>query len=97
MPDTQDLGPLEVVPTGTMPSTCTGHQKGGTCRATVYRFGRRSTAKKYATKPESERPMVQAIIDCNVPGGLDPADNREGRGVSHFKTCPDVRLFAGGR
>lgn len=81
------------VPRGTLPSECTAHKKGGTCRARVYRFERRSTAKKWAKKPEAA-PMVQAIVDCEVPRGLEPADNREGRGVSHFKTCVDVRLFS---
>ena len=79
------------------PSTCDGHRKGGTCRAQVYRFRRPSAAKKYAKLPEAERPTVSAIVDCSVAGGLEPADNREGRGVSHFKTCPDVGLFSGRR
>jgi len=87
-----------VVPAGTPKSQCNGE----TCHAVIY----------WITNPRTGRPMP---IDCDVEGGEEPSElhdpkqidafsqstlsNRDGRGVSHFTTCPDVGQFSrkGGR
>jgi hypothetical protein len=82
------------IPAGTRPSTCNGKQKGGVCEATIYWI----TSKR-------GRPLP---VDCAIDGGLPPSaaidphqlsmledgeTPHDGRGVSHFQTCPDARRF----
>lgn len=77
---------LIVVPKGTKQSRCGG----ATCgRTDIYWVERRSTAKKYAAKPEQQRPTVRLPVDCAVEGGQEPDSLQDGRGVNHFSTCPD--------
>lgn len=86
---------FHTVPAGTKPSQCNG----STCRATIY----------WIRTPEGRA----IPIDCDVEGGEPPSDTNdrnqldafsggsafvfEGRGVSHFTTCPDADEFRGGR
>lgn len=81
------------VPAGTRSSQCNG----STCRAVIY----------WIPNPATGRMMP---IDCDVDGGQPPAEHvrdprqeslfgervehHDGRGVSHFTTCPDVGEFA---
>lgn len=82
-----------VIPAGQRPSRCTGE----TCSATIY----------WARNPKTGRAVP---VDCSVPGGRTPsetamhdqldafagvADVHDGRGVSHFTTCPDADQFSG--
>jgi hypothetical protein len=34
-------------------------------------------------------------VDCDAPGGVRPTATEPGRGVSHFKTCPEAKHFSG--
>lgn len=81
------------VPAGTKPTTC----RGPNCHATMYwaRDGGRAIP-----------------VDCDVEGGKRPSESAErgqldafsqteapvydGKGVSHFATCPDADRFRGG-
>jgi hypothetical protein len=61
------------VPAGTPPSRCRS------CGAVVY----------WAVTPKAKRRIP---VDCDVPGGAAPsrhAEGAEGRGYSHFATCPE--------
>lgn len=75
----------EIVPKGTKPSVCTGHRKpGGSCRAEIY----------WIERPRVGKPGTARVpVDCDVEGGQAPDSLSEGRGVSHFTTCVDVREF----
>ena len=84
-----------IVPAGTKASFC----RGATCGKRMY----------WITNPATGR-MVP--IDCDVEGGQlpsehakDPAqeslfgdkvEHHDGRGVSHFQTCPDANQFTRG-
>ncbi|HVX38776.1 MAG TPA: hypothetical protein VHB25_04305 [Gemmatimonadaceae bacterium] len=84
------------VPAGTRSSQCNG----STCRAVIY----------WIENPDTGRKIP---IDCDVEGGESPSETNDrrqrdmfagsafvhdGRGVSHFTTCPDVGEFSrGGR
>ncbi len=36
---------------------------------------------------------TKALIDSDVPGGVEPSDDHDGYGVSHFETCPTADRF----
>lgn len=76
---------FEIVPKGTEPSTCKGHTKlGGTCSAEIY----------WIERPRKGKPGTARVpVDCEVEGGEAPDAFTEGKGVSHFSTCPDARNF----
>lgn len=82
------------VPAGSKPIAC----RGKTCTKFIY----------FITNPATNRPHP---IDCDVDGGELPTAHRdksqasmfdvdepphEGRGVSHFSTCPDAVQFRRG-
>lgn len=75
----------ETVPKGTRAATCQGHRKaGGTCRATIY----------WIERPRVGKPGTARIpVDCDVDGGATPDSMNDGKGVSHFTTCPDAKNF----
>jgi hypothetical protein len=97
MPKTATAPKLLSVPAGTRASHCSGSVRGGTCSKLIY-WGR--------------TPQGRSVpIDCDVPGGRRPSEAKEtgqldvfggeakvfdGRGQSHFETCPDVALFSRG-
>lgn len=79
------------VPAGTRRSQCNGP----TCRAVIY----------FVEHPRTGRPHP---VDCDVEGGEHPSEpvdprqlsldgetvrEHDGRGVSHFATCPDADHF----
>jgi hypothetical protein len=81
------------VPAGTPSAQCNG----SACRAVIY----------WITNPASGRPLP---VGCDFDGGEAPSETRDkgqldafagsafvhdGRGVSHFTTCPDVGQFTG--
>ena len=81
------------VPAGSRPSQCNGPS----CRATIY----------WITNPVTGRMMP---VSCDVEGGETPSETtdrrqadlfcadvaiHDGRGVSHFTTCPDAEFFSG--
>ena len=83
------------VPAGARPSQCAATERGGSCTAVIY----------WTTNPDTSRPLP---IDCDVDGGQAPSESADrgqldafagetavfdGRGVSHFETCPDRDLF----
>ena len=83
------------VPAGTRSSRCSGP----TCGKQIY----------FITNPRSGRMMP---VDCGVEGGEPPTATKDkgqsdlfageimvhdGRGVSHFLTCPDAEQFSRGR
>ncbi len=80
------------VPAGTRPSTCRGPR----CGAPMFwvRDAGRAVPVDCAVPggraPSESKHRDQA--DLFAPGGL--ADVHDGRGVSHFTTCPDVGMFA---
>lgn len=75
----------EVVPRGTKEAVCNGHRKeGGSCRAPIY----------WIERPRVGKPGIARVpVDCDVAGGSAPDSMSEGRGVIHYQTCPDARLF----
>jgi hypothetical protein len=83
------------VPAGTKPQACRGMEFGGSCCKQIY----------FSVNPRTGRPTP---VDCDVPGGKHPSEAkdkrqrdlfagdvevRDGRGVSHFDTCPDAQRF----
>jgi hypothetical protein len=54
---------------------------GKTCRATIY----------WVENPETSRRLP---VDCDVNDSEEPTARDDGRGVSHFTTCPDVGQFS---
>jgi len=78
------------VPAGTPPSTCRGHERGGTCRATVYWIEYTRKDKRTGTR------TVRQPVDCAGPDGWAPSSKSDGWGVSHYLTCPDVGSFSHG-
>lgn len=80
----------ERVPAGTNPSICGGHRKpGGSCRAEIFWIER--------PKMRQGRPVpgvtVRVPVDCEVDGGQRPDSFTEGKGVTHYSTCPDAEQF----
>lgn len=96
MPETQRAAKFFTVPAGTRPAQCNG----STCRATIY----------WIQNPATGRMLP---VDVDVEGGQEPSahvrdpkqqslfgdtiEHYNGRGVSHFTTCPDVGEFSRGR
>lgn len=70
----------EIVPKGTSPSTC----KGEDCGAMIYWVERQRMGKKG---------MVRVPVDCSVEGGAEPDSLQPGKGVLHFRTCPNAGEF----
>jgi hypothetical protein len=35
------------------------------------------------------------LVDCGVVGAVEPSADHDGRGVSHFATCPAAKSFRG--
>ncbi len=82
------------VPAGTRSARCNGP----TCGKQIF----------FIINPRTGRPMP---IDCDVEGGEAPSATKDksqldafstttghdGRGVSHFLTCPDAEQFSRGR
>lgn len=84
------------VPAGTKMSHCNGAARGGVCSAPMYWINNPDTGTRLP-------------IDCEVDGGKRPSEAKEtgqfdllsagvapvfdGKGVSHFETCPDRDLF----
>jgi len=70
----------ETVPKGTNASRC----RGETCGREVY----------WIERPRKSKPGTARIpVDCDVEGGSSPDSLQDGRGVSHFQTCPDRDAF----
>ena len=83
------------VPAGSKPRPCQGMQLGGSCCQMIY----------FSVNPQTGRATP---VDCDVPGGRRPSESRDtkqrdlfagdvevydGRGVSHYETCPDAQRF----
>ena|SRR5262249_35173880 len=85
-----------LVPAGTRMSICRGTSLGGCCAAAIY----------FVENPKTKKLIP---IDCDVPDGIRPGPAvdpsqvdllsgeagkpQDGRGVSHYLTCPDADLF----
>lgn len=68
------------VPKGTPVSAC----KGKDCGAPIY----------WTEQPRKNKPGTSRIpVDCDVDGGQSPDSLQDGKGVSHFQTCPNAGDF----
>lgn len=69
------------VPAGTQPSPC----RGRTCGRMIYWVERPSAG--------DPRKTVRIPVDCDERGGQHPDSLQPGRGISHFRNCPNAGDF----
>jgi hypothetical protein len=69
------------VPAATNPSQCKK------CKAVVYWITTKSRAKGRGNED------VKVPVDCEVDGAFVPTSTEQGRGVTHFRTCPNASDF----
>jgi hypothetical protein len=93
-----------VVPAGTHSFRCSGVARGGSCSAPIYFIKNPKTGNRVPIDcdvPNGQRPSANAAVDERQIDafGAAPAEAYDGRGVSHYFTCPDADLFTkkGGR
>ena len=84
-----------VIPAGTKPVICNGPH----CGKSIYFVFNSATGRTVpvdADVEDGKRPSVEKHVDKNQLGmfGVDEVKVFDGKGVSHFQTCPDAGQFS---